>query len=147
MDRNSTMAGNGSAGQPLDTMTALQERAASLWVNAKGLVQDQVLLVLLEVQRAGTAMVKMIGAAVAIAVLAISAWLGIVAACVTWAVWAGANLAWSLVVAAIINLIVAGLLGLWIRSQLPELMFAATVRQLKGERPAAEDPTPKPIVH
>jgi uncharacterized membrane protein YqjE len=143
MDRNSTVVGNGSAREPLDSMAALQQRAASLWLNAKGLVHDQTLLALLEVQRAGTGLVKMIAAAVAISVLAISAWMGVVAACVAWAVYAGANWGVAIIVAAIANLVVAVLLGLWVRAQVPELLFAATVWQLRGERAPGEDPTPR----
>ena len=90
----------------------LTQRAHELWTSAKGLVHDHTLLALLEVQRASLGLVKIIGAAVVISVLAVSAWMGLVA---------------------------AGALAFYIQKQVPELLFAATLRQLRGESPEADD--------
>ena len=47
------MAGTASTGRTLDSLESLRQRAAALWSNARGLVQDHTQLALLEVQRAG----------------------------------------------------------------------------------------------
>jgi hypothetical protein len=119
-------------------LDALQLRARALWANGKCLVRDHTLLALLEVQRASIALVKILGAAVIISVLVVSAWMALVTAFVVWLVGAGMNVGVAIVIAAVINLIAAGALAFWIKSQIPELLFAATVRQLKGEPPPAE---------
>src|SRR5690242_15511462 len=77
MDADSTLIA------PADRRAAaggLTQRAHDLWTSAKGLVHDHTLLALLEVQRASLGLVKIIGAAVVISVLAVSAWMGLVAA-------------------------------------------------------------------
>ena len=56
------------------------------WSNVKGLVQDHALLAVLELQRAGISLVKMVAAAIIISILIVSAWMGLVAAAVVWAV-------------------------------------------------------------
>jgi hypothetical protein len=62
--------------------------------------------------------------------------MGLVAAAVVWAVGAGANWGLAILVAAIINIAVAIGLAYWAKSQIPDLLFAATLRQLRGEPPA-----------
>jgi uncharacterized membrane protein YqjE len=122
-------------------MAALTRRASAMWTDAKGLVQDHTLLALLEVQRAGIGLVKIIGAAVMISVLAVSAWMALVAAGIVWAVGAGASWGMAIVAGAVLNLVAAGALAFWIKAQVPELLFAATLRQLRGE-PADDEKVP-----
>jgi uncharacterized membrane protein YqjE len=117
----------------------LTQRAHELWTSAKGLVHDHTLLALLEVQRASLGLVKIIGAAVVISVLAVSAWMGLVAAGVVWAVGAGASWGLAIAIASVLNLVAAGALAFYIKKQVPELLFAATLRQLRGESPEADD--------
>lgn len=109
------------------------------WTNVKGLVQDHALLALLELQRAGISLVKLIAAGIFISILLVSAWMGLVAAGVVWAVGAGASWGVALVVAAVLNIVVAGGLAFWAKSQIPDLLFAATLRQLRREDPKTED--------
>ena len=138
MDRtSSTLDGSNPAQPPL--MDALQLRAHALWTNARALVRDHTLLALLEMQRAGMGFVKIVAAAVIISVLAVSAWMALITALVIWAVGAGLNVGIAIVIAAVLNLVAAGALIFWIKSQVPELMFAATVRQLKGEPPPEDE--------
>ncbi len=101
--------------------------------DARKLARDHTLLAVLEVQRAGISLVKMLSAAVVAAVLAVTAWMALVASLVAWA--AGEGTPWwvGLVGAAVANVLLAVALAFWIRSKLPDLMFAATVRQLRGE--------------
>jgi uncharacterized membrane protein YqjE len=101
-------------------------------------VQDHALLAVLELQRAGISFVKMVAAGIIISILVISAWMGLVAAAVVWAVGAGANWSVALIVAAIVNIAVAFGLALWAKKQIPDLLFAATLRQLKQDVPHPE---------
>ena len=113
-------------------------KLALAWYNLKGLVQDHALLAVLELQRAGISFVKMVAAGIIISILVVSAWMGFVAAAVVWAVGAGANWGVALVVAAIVNIVVAVGLGFWAKRQVPDLLFAATLRQLKKDVPHPE---------
>jgi uncharacterized membrane protein YqjE len=138
MDADSTPFGAGEAQPPEGSFGALQQRASALWDQTRGLVRDHALLALLEVQRASLGLVKIIGAAVVISVLVVAAWMGLVAAGVVWAVGEGARWSTAILVAALVNLVAAGGLAFWIKAQVPELLFAATLRQLRGEPPAAD---------
>ena len=138
MDTDPSYLGAAPAEAPVSAMDAFSRQARAVWTNAKGLVHDHSLLALLEVQRASVGLVKIIGAAVVISVLAVSAWMGLVAAGVVWAVGAGASWGLAIAIAAVLNLIAAGALAMWIKAQVPELLFAATLRQLRGEPPAAD---------
>jgi uncharacterized membrane protein YqjE len=113
-------------------------KLALAWTNVKGLVQDHALLAVLELPRAGISFVKMVAAGIIISILVISAWMGLVAAAVVWAVGAGANWSVALIVAAIVNIAVAFGLALWAKKQIPDLLFAATLRQLKQDVPHPE---------
>ena len=113
-------------------------RLALAWTNVKGLAQDHALLALLELQRAGISFVKMVAAGIIISILVVSAWMGIVAAAVMWAVGEGAHRSVALVVAAIVNIAVAIGVAFWAKSQIRDLLFAATLRQLKRDVPHPE---------
>ena len=65
-------------------------RLALAWANVRLLVQDHALLAVLELQRAGISLVKMVAAGIIISILVVSAWMAFVAAAVVWAVGAGA---------------------------------------------------------
>jgi uncharacterized membrane protein YqjE len=134
MDADSTLIADRRA-----AVGGLTQRAHELWTSAKGLVHDHTLLALLEVQRASLGLVKIIGAAVIISVLAVSAWMGLVAAGVVWAVGAGASWGLAIAIASVLNLVAAGALAFYIKKQVPELLFAATLRQLRGESPDDDD--------
>lgn len=114
-------------------------RLSLAFANLKALVQDHALLALLEVQRAGISLVKMIVAGIVISILVVSAWMGIVAAIVGWAIGAGANWALAIMIAALVNIAVAVGLAFWAKKQVPDLLFAATVRQLRRDAPPREN--------
>jgi len=65
--------GGGARGDP-----ALLEEIKSLWQEFSGLAHDRLTLAALESRLAGTSLVTMIAAGVMIAVLLVSAWLGII---------------------------------------------------------------------
>jgi len=54
-------------------------------------------------------------------------------------VGAGASWGLAIAIASVLNLVAAGALALYIKKQVPELLFAATLRQLRGESPEADD--------
>lgn len=116
---------------PMNSGTRLSLAFATL----KALVQDHALLAVLEVQRAGISLVKMIVAGIVISILVVSAWMGIVAAIVGWAIGEGANWALAILIAALVNIAIAVALAFWAKKQVPDLLFAATVRQLRKDAP------------
>jgi uncharacterized membrane protein YqjE len=138
MDSDHTLGGTAPAEAGPDSFGILRNRAGTLWTQAVGLLHDHALLALLEVQQASLGLVKIVGAAVIISVLVVAAWMGLVAAGIVWAVGAGASWGVAIVVAALVNLVAAGALAFWIKAQVPELMFEATLRQLRGDAPADE---------
>jgi len=119
-------------------MTTSGSRLALAWTNIRGLVQDHALLAVLEVQRAGISLVKIIIAGIIVSILVVSAWMGLVAAAVVWAVGAGANWGLAILIAAVANVVVAVGLGFWATKQIPDLLFAATLRQLRKDVPHRE---------
>ena len=113
-------------------------RLSLAWANLKALAQDHALLAVLEIQRAGVSFVKMIIAGIVISILVITAWMALIAAAIAFAVGQGANWALAILIAAFVNLAVAAGLAFWAKSQLPDLLFAATVRQLRKDVPNGE---------
>ena len=109
------------------------------WTNMKGLVQNHALLAVLELQRAGISLVKMVAAGIIISILVVSAWMALVAAAVVWAVGAGANWGLAILIAALANIGIAVALAFWAKSQIPDLLFAATLRQLRKDVPQSEN--------
>lgn len=119
-------------------------RLSLAWANLKALAQDHALLAVLEIQRAGVSFVKMIIAGIVISILVVSAWMALVAAAIAFAVGQGANWAVAILIAAFVNLALAAGLAFWAKSQVPDLLFAATVRQLRRDVPNREsDDEPK----
>jgi uncharacterized membrane protein YqjE len=106
-------------------------RLSLAWDNLRALVLDHALLAVLEVQRAGISLVKMVAAGIVISILVVSAWMGLVTAAVVWAVGEGTGWGVALVIAALVNLVVAVAVGVWAKRQIPDLLFAATLRQLR----------------
>jgi len=121
------------------TSGSASSKLSLAWSNVKGLVQDHALLAVLELQRAGISFVKMVAAGIIISILVVSAWMGLVAAAVVWAVGAGASWGIALVVAAVVNVAIAVGLAFWAKNQVPDLLFAATLRQLKQDVPHPEN--------
>ena len=118
------------------------DRVRRLVLDVRQVAHDHVELVVLEAQRASQVLVRTIAAAVAVSVLAATAWLGIVAAAVVWLTEA---VSWpvALLIGAAACLLVAGGIVWWVMKQLPEMMFSSTLRQLKatakGEDEAEDD--------
>ena len=128
---------------PRTTPMTAGTRLSIAWENLKALVQDHALLAVLEVQRAGVSFVKIVVAGIVISILVISAWMALVAAAIAFAVGQGANWAVAILVAAFVNLAVAAGVALWAKSQLPDLLFSATLRQLRQDVPQRNEDEPQ----
>ena len=124
---------NSTYGSSADRPSPGASRLSLAWSNVRGLVQDHALLAVLELQRAGISLVKMVAAGIVISILVVSAWMGLVAAGVVWAVGAGANWGLAIFIAALVNIAIAVGLAFWAKSQIPDLLFAATLRQLRKD--------------
>jgi len=120
----------------------LLERFAQTARDARRLVYDHLELAALEAQRAADGFVRVLVGSVVVAILVVSAWMAVVAAVAVWATNAGLSLPWALVLVAVANVVVAAGLFFWMRKQFPELLFTATLRQLRetaGKDPDDED--------
>ena len=114
------------------------ERIRRIITDVRQIGHDHVELAVLEAQRAGQVLVRTIAAAVAVSVLAATAWLGIVAALVVWLTEA---VSWpvALLIGAASCLAVAGGIVWWVMKHLPEMMFSATLRQLRATAQGEEE--------
>ena len=114
--------------EPLERMFATLRRIAT----------NYALLAVLDARRAATQLAWLIGAGILIAVLVVTAWLaGVVALAV---ILLGRGLSWPAVlgVAALLNLVGAGLVVWRVKNVFDQAPFAALLRQIKAEPPLAE---------
>jgi hypothetical protein len=65
--------------------------------------------------------------------------MGLVAAAIGGAVGAGANWALAVLIAALVNIALAVGLAFWAKKQVPDLLFSATLRQLRKDAPHGEN--------
>jgi uncharacterized membrane protein YqjE len=114
------------------------DRIRRLVLDVRLLANDHAELAVLEAQRAGQALVRTLVAAVAVSVLAATAWMGLVAALIVWMTDAGLSWPVALLIGAGACLAVAGLIVWWVMRQAEELMFSATLRQLRASKAALE---------
>jgi uncharacterized membrane protein YqjE len=108
----------------------LAARARALARDFREVARDHLELAALEAQRAGLHLTRILSAAVVISILLVSAWLALVAGGIVWATNAGVSWPAALVAAAALNMAIALVLALWIRREVGEPIFAATLRQL-----------------
>ena len=99
--------------------------------DARRLVYDHIELAALEAQHAASNLVRILCGVIVLAVLVVTAWAALVAAVVIWAAGTGFSLTAAFFLAALANVLVAVGLAFWMRSRLPELLFSATLRQLR----------------
>ena len=120
---------------------SLALRARALVRDVRNLFCDHLELAALEARRAGAGFAKMVCAAVVISILLVSAWLALVAGAIVWATSAGVPWPGALAIAALVNVVAGVALALWMRQQAHELLFAATLRQLRRDVNAPEGGT------
>jgi len=99
----------------------------------KRLGLDHLELATAEAQRAARAFVAIVCSAIVVAVLAFTAWNAIVAAIVLAVVERDVSWTVALIGAAVLHLAAAGGVVFWMRSRVPEMVFSATVRQLRAD--------------
>jgi uncharacterized membrane protein YqjE len=109
------------------------ENASGLWDDLRGLAHDHLQLAALETQRAGKSLVEMVVYAVAAAILAVTAWLGLMAVGVLLLIDFGLNAGLALLLAVALNIAAACILLVMIRRSSEHLRFPATVRSLKSD--------------
>lgn len=124
------------------TETAAQRRPAGLGEllgrllsEARSLVTDYAELAVLDARRAAIRLAWLLGAVLVAAVLIVTTWMALVAAGVVFMLGHGASWVTALIVAAVLNLVGAGLLGWWMLALIKELPFTALLRQLRGNAP------------
>lgn len=111
--------------------TALLEDLKALWHELRGVAHDQLILAALEAKLAGKTLVIMLAAGVMVAILLVSAWLGLMGAAVLWLIGVGLSGSIAMLVAVAANLVAAFILIGMIRGQTRYLQFPATVRSLR----------------
>lgn len=114
----------------------LGELLARLVGEMRELAGDFAHLAVLDARRASVRLAMLLSAGLLIAVLLITAWMGIVAAGIVWMFGRGVSWPLAIGIAALINVAAAGLLAWWARHLVSELPFTALLRQLRGEPPA-----------
>jgi len=117
-------------GDPVSGSGVLED-AQSLWHELRGLTHDRFRLAALETQRAGKSLVDMIVAGIMVAVLLISAWLGLLTAAVLRLVAHGMVASSAILLAVAFNLLLTLILFGVIRRKRRYLQFPATLRSLQ----------------
>ena len=114
------------------------DRIRRLALDVRLVANDHIELAVLEAQRASQVLVRSIAAAVVISVLVATAWLSIVVAIVVWLA-EHMPLPAALLIGAVACLALAGGIGWWVVKHAPEMMFEATLRQLKATAKAEDE--------
>ena len=129
LDRRDEPAAVG--GEPPD-VSGLLQAVTRLWVQLRELIHEQLTLAALETRLAGQSLVTMIAAGLGIAVLLITAWVGLMGAAVLWLNSIGVTASIAILIAVAANLGFALILYHLIRRQSRHLQFSATQRSLRS---------------
>lgn len=101
----------------------------------RALVSDYAELAVLDARRAAIHLAWVLACVLIAAVLVVTAWMGGVAALIVWMLGTGISWPAAVAIAAVLNLVGAGALIVWMRRMLVEMPFGALLRQLRGEEP------------
>jgi hypothetical protein len=109
------------------------DELSDTFASARRVISDFLELLSLETRRAGLTLVWMVACGAVAAILAVTAWLGVMAALALWAVSLG--ISWEIAVAAIslANLLAAVIIALACMRMSRDLLFSATRRQLEAK--------------
>lgn len=99
------------------------------------MVADYAELAVLDARRAAIRLAWLLGSVLIAAVLIVTTWMALVAAGVVFMLGQGASWVTALAVAAVLNLVGAGVLGWWMLTLIKEMPFTALLRQLRGDAP------------
>lgn len=97
-------------------------------------------LVVLDARQTLHELLQVMCVAIAATVLLVTAWLALVVAIAGWLIADGVPWTVVLAFAALANVVVAAIAGLWLWRRVKKLPFAATLRQLRGEPPPSMAP-------
>jgi len=114
---------------------SLGEVVGRLLGEARQLVADYAELTVLDARRAAIRLAWILGCVLVAAVLAVTSWMGLVAAAIVFAWGHGASWPIALAIAAIVNVAAAAVLGWFTLKLAKELPFTALLRQLRGRDP------------
>jgi hypothetical protein len=117
------------------SVSGLGAALARLLGEGRALVADYPELAVLDARRAAIRIAWILGAVLIAAVLVVTSWMGLVSAGIMFAWGHGASWPVALAVAALINLVAAGVLGWFTLKLAKELPFTALLRQLRGDPP------------
>jgi hypothetical protein len=102
---------------------------------ARQLVADYAELTILDARRAAIRLAWILGSVLVAAVLIVTSWMGLVAAGIVFAWGQGASWPVALGIAALLNIVAAGVLAWFTLKLAKELPFTALLRQLRGRDP------------
>ncbi|MFL6566794.1 MAG: phage holin family protein [Burkholderiales bacterium] len=117
----------------------LGELTARLVGDLRQLVADFAQLAVLDARRAGVRLAMLLSAGLLIAILVITAWMGLVAAGIVWMFDEGVSWPLAIAIAALMNVAAAAALAWWARHLVSEMPFTALLRQLRGDPPRNPD--------
>ena len=119
-----------------DRTERIGESAARSWFGLRELARGYATLAVLDAQRAGLTLARAAAATLVIAVLAISAWLALLAGIVVLFAGDRISLPAMFFIVAVLNLILAAGVAAWARALYAERPFAATLRHLRRNHEA-----------
>jgi len=112
---------------------SLADAARSTWDELRAALYERGRLLSLEARLAGLTFVQLVMYAVVVAVLVVTAWLGLVACAVIGLISVGLHWALGLILGVVFNLAIAALLVRSMLGMVDRLDLQATLRRLKGE--------------
>ena|GEM_PF-943182 len=122
----------------------VMDEVRHIWDDVRLLIHDHLKLATLETRLVAESLVSMVATSVAVVLLLVTAWLGLVSAGVVALVEQGVTASVAILIAVAVNVVIAFLLGIAIRRQVSHLQWPATLRSL---RPSSSKLTPQQAVH
>jgi uncharacterized membrane protein YqjE len=113
--------------------SAFLEPLERMFASLKRMAGNYALLAVLDMRRAAVQLAWLVGAGILIAVLVVTAWLAGVVALAVWLL--GQGLSWPAVlgIAALLNLVGAGLVVWRVKDVFEHAPFSATLKQIRGD--------------
>lgn len=123
--------------------TSFREPLERAFATLRRMATNYALLAILDLRRAAVQFAWLVAAGILISVLVVTAWLAAVVAAAVWLLGQGMSWPAVLLIAALSNLVAAGLVVWRVRNVFEHAPFAATLRQVKAEPPEEEKGGPK----
>lgn len=110
---------------------SLIEDAKSLWLEVVGLLHDRLQMAALETKLAGERLAAIMAMGVIVAVLVVSAWLGLNGALILWLIDIGLIASVAMLIGVLFNIILAVIFYFAIERERHKLGWPATLRSLQ----------------